>query len=69
MLCIVVPEQKHIEAVTEANSGDEKCWDGLPLQHDLWSENASNKHMGQFPQDGENVCLTVFFLKVEGWCG
>ena len=26
-------------------------------------------HMGQFPQDGENVCLTSFFLKVEGWCG
>ena len=26
-------------------------------------------HMGQFLQDGENVCLTSFFFKVEGWCG
>ena len=56
MLCIVVPEQKHIEAVTEANSGDEKCWDGLPLQHDLWSENASNKHM---ESDNWQIILTM----------
>ena len=26
-------------------------------------------HMGQFPQDGENVCFTGIFLRVEGWCG
>ena len=26
-------------------------------------------HMGQFLQDGKNVRLTSFFLKVEGSCG
>ena len=42
----------------------------LPLQTNIHKYAHKYPHMGQFPQDGENVCFTgFFFLKVEGWCG